>query len=198
MDLSDICVKENNKTYNTIKKMKTGQKIKDLRIKKGMTQEELAEKTELSVRTIQRIENGEVDPRSYTLQAIASVLDVDYNELNIMDDVEFEKKAQTENTIWLALLHLSGLFIMLFPPIIIWAWKKNTIKNINPHAIDVINFQLSMLIYMIPAGLLVLLLIGLPIVIFLGIFSTVVIIINTFKVINSQPYKYPWSIKILK
>ena len=115
-----------------------------------------------------------------------------------MDDIEFEKKAQTENTIWLALLHLSGLFIMLFPPIIIWAWKKNTIKNINPHAIDVINFQLSMLIYMILAGLLVLLLIGLPIVIFLGIFSTVVIIINTIKVINNQSYKYPWCIKILK
>lgn len=150
--------------------MKTGQKIKDLRIKKGMTQEELAEKTELSVRTIQRIENGKVDPRSYTLQAIASALEIDYNELNIMDDIEFEKKTQTENTIWLALLHLSGLFIMLFPPIIIWAWKKNTIKDINPHAIDVVNFQLSMLIYMIPAGLLVLLLIGLPIVIFLGIF----------------------------
>jgi DNA-binding XRE family transcriptional regulator len=28
-----------------------------------MTQEELAEKTEVSTRTIQRIENGEVDPR---------------------------------------------------------------------------------------------------------------------------------------
>jgi len=42
--------------------MKTGEKIRDLRIKKGMTQEELAEKTELSVRTIQRIESGEVDP----------------------------------------------------------------------------------------------------------------------------------------
>lgn len=178
--------------------MNTGQRIKELRIKKGMTQEELAEKTELSVRTIQRIENGEVDPRSYTLQAIASALEIDYNELNIMDDIEFEKKAQTENTIWLALLHLSGLFIMLFPPIIIWAWKKNTIKDIDSHAIDVVNFQLSMLIYMIPAGLLVLLLIGLPIVIFLGIFSTVVIIINAIKVINNQPYKYPWCIKILK
>ena len=178
--------------------MKTGQKIKDLRIKKGMTQEELANKTELSVRTIQRIENGEVDPRSYTLHSIASALDVDYNELNLIDNIELERKIQTENKIWLALLHLSGLFIMLFPPIIIWVWKKHAIKDIDSHAIDVINFQLSMWIYLIPSGLLVLLLIGLPIVIFLGIFSTVVIIINTIKVLNNQPYKYRWSIKILK
>lgn len=47
--------------------MKTGLVIKELRIKKGMTQEELAEKTELSARTIQRIENGEVDPRALYL-----------------------------------------------------------------------------------------------------------------------------------
>ena len=45
--------------------METGKLIRELRIKKGMTQEELADKTEVSSRTtIQRIENGEVDPRS--------------------------------------------------------------------------------------------------------------------------------------
>ena len=59
--------------------MKTGKLIKELRIKKGMTQEELADKTELSARTIQRIENGEVDPRAYTLQMIAQALEVDFS-----------------------------------------------------------------------------------------------------------------------
>ncbi|WP_083464754.1 helix-turn-helix transcriptional regulator [Marinifilum fragile] len=44
-------------------KMETGKLIKELRVKKGLTQEDLAERTELSARTIQRIENGEVDPR---------------------------------------------------------------------------------------------------------------------------------------
>ncbi|MCK4662417.1 MAG: helix-turn-helix domain-containing protein [Bacteroidales bacterium] len=176
--------------------MTTGQLIKELRLKKGITQEELAEKTELSVRTIQRIENGEVDPRSFTLQAIASALDVDFGVLN--NSTEFENKAQKESKTWLPLLHISGLFILLFPPIIIWIWKKDKIKNIREHAIDVVNFQLSMLIFIIPASFLVIILIGLPIVIFLGMFSTVVIIINTAKVVNNQPYKYPWSIKILK
>lgn len=42
--------------------MVTGKLIKELRIKKGMTQGELADKTEVSDRTIQRIENGVVIP----------------------------------------------------------------------------------------------------------------------------------------
>jgi transcriptional regulator with XRE-family HTH domain len=59
--------------------METGKRIRDLRLKKGMTQEELARQTELSTRTIQRIENGEVDPRAYTLQMIATALGVEYD-----------------------------------------------------------------------------------------------------------------------
>lgn len=52
---------------------KTGQSIRNLRMKIGMTQEELAEKTHFSARTIQRIENdGDVEPRIYTLQTIAA------------------------------------------------------------------------------------------------------------------------------
>jgi len=74
--------------------MKTGLLIRELRIKKGLTQEELAEKTELSARTIQRIENGEVDPRSYTLQMIAKALDVDFSlfvENESEEKEEFQK-----------------------------------------------------------------------------------------------------------
>ena len=56
LNLSDIC------THIKLKKMVTGKLIKELRIKKGMTQGELADKTEVSDRTIQRIENGVVIP----------------------------------------------------------------------------------------------------------------------------------------
>ena len=178
--------------------MTIGQFIKKTRLKKGMTQEELAAKTDISVRTIQRIENGDVDPRSFTLQTLASVLEIDYDEfLSYSKDELITEQSQKDN-IWLALLHLSGLFILLIPSIIIWIWQKDKIRNIREHAIDVVNFQLSMLIYLIPSGLLVMVVIGLPIVILLGVFSTVIIIINTIKVINNQSYKYPMTIKILK
>src|SRR5271157_3691915 len=52
-----------------------GKKIAELRKAKGLTQYELVEKCKLSVRTLQRIESGEVTPRSYTLKLIFTALD---------------------------------------------------------------------------------------------------------------------------
>ncbi|HEY4787459.1 MAG TPA: helix-turn-helix transcriptional regulator [Bacteroidales bacterium] len=51
-----------------------GRKITELRKAKGLTQEELVEKCNLSVRTLQRIESGEVTPRSYTIKIIFAAL----------------------------------------------------------------------------------------------------------------------------
>ena len=47
-----------------------GKKISELRKSKGLTQDELVIICNLSVRTLQRIESGEVTPRSYTVKAI--------------------------------------------------------------------------------------------------------------------------------
>tara|TARA_B100001146_G_scaffold225256_1_gene249068 strand:+ start:82232 stop:83137 length:906 start_codon:yes stop_codon:yes gene_type:complete len=55
-----------------------GQRILALRQEKGFTQEELVAECNISVRTIQRIEAGEVTPRSYTVKTILSVLGEDY------------------------------------------------------------------------------------------------------------------------
>lgn len=51
-------------------------KIKELRDRKGLSQEELCENSGISLRTIQRIENGECVPRGSTLKIIASSLNV--------------------------------------------------------------------------------------------------------------------------
>ena len=58
-----------------------GLKITELRKQKGLTQEELVEQCNINVRTLQRIENGEVSPRSYTVKTILSALDYDYESL---------------------------------------------------------------------------------------------------------------------
>ena len=57
-----------------------GLKVTELRKQKGLTQEMLAEKCEVSTRTIQRIETGEVDPRVYTLQYLSDSLDFNFLE----------------------------------------------------------------------------------------------------------------------
>ncbi len=58
-----------------MKQPELGKKIADLRKAKGYTQEELVEKCNLSVRTLQRIESGEVVPRSHTIRVIFAALD---------------------------------------------------------------------------------------------------------------------------
>ncbi len=66
-----------------MKQPQLGKKILDLRLAKGLTQTELAEKCNLSLRTIQRIESTEVTPRSYTLKLIFETLDFDgFNSTN--------------------------------------------------------------------------------------------------------------------
>jgi transcriptional regulator with XRE-family HTH domain len=124
-------------------KMETGKLIKELRIKKGLTQEELADKTEVSARTIQRIENGEVDPRVYTLQMIARALEVDYNLFVENQPDEEEEIQQINANNWLGLLHISGLIPLIFPTVLIWNHKKDKIKGMSEHYREVISFQLK-------------------------------------------------------
>jgi transcriptional regulator with XRE-family HTH domain len=64
-----------------MKQPELGLKITELRKQKGFTQEELVEQCNINVRTLQRIESGEVSPRSYTVKTILSVLDYDYESL---------------------------------------------------------------------------------------------------------------------
>lgn len=123
--------------------METGILIKDLRIKKGMTQEELADKTEVSTRTIQRIENGQVDPRAYTLQMIAKALDVDYSVFTAIETNESEETEKQDNT-WLGFLHLSGILPMVFPTVLMWQAKKDKTRAMKNHYRSVISFQVMM------------------------------------------------------
>jgi len=63
-----------------------GRRILELRTEKGLTQEELVEKCNISVRTIQRIESGEVTPRSYTIKSILAALDSDLSKVFVPDE----------------------------------------------------------------------------------------------------------------
>ena len=71
-------------------------KIAAERKRKGLTQEQLADRSNITVRTIQRIENGQTVPRSYTLQTIAAVLDIPFSEL-IQNDEKTGSAANSTN-----------------------------------------------------------------------------------------------------
>jgi len=68
--------------------------LKKIREKQNLTQEELAEKSGISVRTIQRIEAG-ADPKGYTLKTLALSLNITEKELLAQDiPAEIEIKAE--------------------------------------------------------------------------------------------------------
>lgn len=57
-----------------MKQPELGLKITEFRKEKGLTQQELVDLCNINVRTIQRIEAGEVTPRSYTVKSILGAL----------------------------------------------------------------------------------------------------------------------------
>jgi transcriptional regulator with XRE-family HTH domain len=68
-----------------------GKKIRSTRIAKGLTQEELAELSKINLRTIQRVENNESEPRGKTLSLICNVLDINIEDLPIQES-NYKKK----------------------------------------------------------------------------------------------------------
>lgn len=70
-----------------MKQPELGRKISASRKAKGLTQEELVELCNINVRTIQRIEAGEVTPRTYTLRLILNALEIEVDHKDIYDDI---------------------------------------------------------------------------------------------------------------
>jgi transcriptional regulator with XRE-family HTH domain len=62
--------------------------IKDFRIKQGLTQQQLADEAGVTLRTIQRIENGEVKPSLHSLNSLGRVLNADFSELSPKSEVK--------------------------------------------------------------------------------------------------------------
>ena len=70
--------------------------VKKLRLQKCWSQEQLAEMTDLSIRTIQRVEKGK-KPSMETLKALASVFEVDLLQLQTGETIMQSDKKITDN-----------------------------------------------------------------------------------------------------
>ncbi len=168
--------------------MKTsGKRVQEARFRCGLTQEELAGKCDINVRTIQRIENDEVVPRAGNLKIIGEVLGEDFNQTG---------NSSSEDRLWIVLMHLSSIIPVVIVPVIIYSLKKDEISGIEKHWKSVVNFQITMCIVLFSSSLLIIFGIGVLLLIALGPVISVITIINTLKVMNEQPCNYP-SFKII-
>ena len=87
--IDPITLHTKNNSSNAMGKKQIGKQVREARIKKGLTQTELAYKCNLDIRTIQRIESCKVIPRFYTIQIINDALNI--GNLAPRDDMEKEK-----------------------------------------------------------------------------------------------------------
>ena len=132
-----------------------GDKILEIRKRKGLTQEELSDLAKINLRTLQRIEKGETVPRGNTLQMLCSVL-----EINMEDILDYGK---TEDNKYIRFFHLSVLTFIFIPlgniiiPVILWLTKRDKIIGLNEQGADLLNFQIlwSLLTFGILTGSLI-------------------------------------------
>ncbi|GHT07443.1 hypothetical protein FACS189426_00840 [Bacteroidia bacterium] len=108
-----------------------------------------------------------------------------------------------EENSYLALMHISQLagYILVglgfLIPVILWLINKDYSEKIDATGKGIINFMLSWLIYAAVAGVLCLLLIGIPILIILGALQVAFVIIAAIKANNGEVWEYPFTIRIL-
>jgi len=72
--------------------MNIGIVIKEVRKQKGVTQLDLSEQSNLSERTIQRIENNETEASHYSLKSIGEILGIDLQEIRNKNSMMFTSK----------------------------------------------------------------------------------------------------------
>jgi len=95
--------------------------VKEGRLAKGFTQKELSELSNISIRSIQRIENGEINPRSYTLKTLAEILGISFE--SILQSAPVEKQSFRANKTQKITLSIGLSFFIL---LLSWAFMAQS------------------------------------------------------------------------
>lgn len=129
-------------------------RLKAIREQKNLTQEELSERSKISVRTIQRIESG-TEPKGHTLRVLAQVLEIEESELLHTrvqsinentggEETDEEEKGPQINYSYIKIINLSSLIFTLLPPLNIFVplMLMFTLKQNNSLARQIISVQM--------------------------------------------------------
>jgi hypothetical protein len=116
---------------------------------------------------------------------------------------EIRVLSETERN-WAMFCHLSAFAGFLFPfggiigPLICWLSRKDESTWVNENGKASLNFQLSMLLYIVLVIPLCFIIIGFPIISVLIILKIVCIIISSIKASKGEEFKYPLAIPFIQ
>ena len=108
---------------------------------------------------------------------------------------------------WAMFCHLGGLAALLpilpvvggiIAPLIIWQIKKDEHPFVDDQGREAVNFQISILIYEIVAGLLIFACVGAFLLPAVMIFDIVFLVIAAIKANDGFKYRYPLCISFIK
>ncbi len=110
---------------------------------------------------------------------------------------------QNERTLGLVChLSLFASFIVPFAsfiiPLIIWLMKRESSKFIDETGKEVLNFQISLLIYAIGCAILMIIVIGIPLAIAVSIAAIVFAIMGAVAASKGETYRYPFILRLIK
>ncbi len=103
---------------------------------------------------------------------------------------------QDEKT-WALLAHVGTFALGFLAPLLVMLTKGNESGFVRRHAVESLNFQISLLIYLTASAVLILVLIGILLMIAVGVFAFVVVILATIKAANGEDYRYPLCIRLV-
>ncbi len=105
---------------------------------------------------------------------------------------------------WCVVCHLSALAGFLVPvlghiggPLIVWLIKRGDSAEIDQHGKEALNFQISMLIYNVIAGILCFVLIGFFLLAILHLLNVVFVIIAAMRASEGRMYRYPLTLRLV-
>ncbi len=102
------------------------------------------------------------------------------------------------------LCHLTALAGMLVPfgnilgPLIVWLVKRDESPLVDREGKESLNFQISMSLYLLVSILLIVVFIGLPMLVAIGLLDLILTIVAAVKTSSGETYVYPLTIRFLR
>jgi|SRR5690554_4655395 uncharacterized Tic20 family protein len=93
--------------------------------------------------------------------------------------------------------HITGIFFSIFPGLIVWLLKKDDSPYISDQAREALNFQITLLIAYLVAGILVFILIGFLLIFLIWLANIVFSILAAIAASKGESYRYPLSLRLI-
>jgi uncharacterized protein len=100
--------------------------------------------------------------------------------------------------VWAVLAHLSIFVLGILGPLVIWLVKREDSPYTAHHALEALNFHLTLLLATMVSAVLVLVLIGIPMLLVLAVGAVVLAVLATVAAAGGRPYRYPFTLRLVR